>query len=581
MVTAYVTRAEGTGDGRDVTTTTSTQISRAEGRAVGFPMLTFGPALSPAESSDSLRLEILTPSGTVLDNDYQKRRGLRFSVEHNGAGSLGFELDLDQLTSGIDDAMIAPDNLVRVHFGDLTSWPYGIAEGFITSNPPAKDQTGRWPLQVSCDGSLNILEYGVLWPPDGATGDTREFSYTMGQTGPSWVPEEWGRPVGRLVKTSFRWNKRYPRGWPESKSRWLWDSSPESNSPEGERKFVSSTFTLTSTRNVHFYAAGDDNLKLYLNGARLKTKRRGAWHRTASFTRKLVAGTYTVAALVSNMPGGDNKSGFIFAAALLKADGTRDSWLLRSSETTFQVRKSGGYFAQVPLPPDGWYPAAVLRQHVAEAAGRGVRLHSGITVAYTATEDSYGTAWTDKGKAEYEIGMSGAQLTEDVTASGTDVAMLPGLQLSAWRHRGFDLRDRVVITQARSVSYTGRSWGRIRTVGVTHQESGWTATNGDVGGPYGRREMSISGGGQDGDVQADIFAAQAMATSASPEETIQAVTSTDDLRAGAPMPFRDYNVGDLITMETSGRLIGVKVMTISGEEDPTKRVTFTTQGYPV
>jgi hypothetical protein len=283
------------------------------------------------------------------------------------------------------------------------------------------------------------------------------------------------------------------------------------------------------------------------------------------------------------MPGGDNKSGFIFAAAQLKADGSREKWLLRSATDTFKVKTAGGYFGQVPLPPDGWYPAAVLLQHVSEANGRGVKFHNLISATYTSAVDSYGSAWTDKGQSEYQIDTTGAALGDMVRASGVDVAMLPGLKLCAWRHRGFDLRDRVIISAPMGTGWGSRAWPRVRTVGLTHHESGWTETAGDptVAATYGRREMAISGGGTDGDLQADALAAQALRTAGEPEETIEVTITSADLRSGAPQPFRDFNVADIISAETKGGFTPIKVMSITGAEQETKEVRWTIAGYPV
>ena len=232
-------------------------------KATGYAALGIPVAPAPGAAPDALRVEILTETGTQLVADLATRRNLSFSVEHNGSGTISFETDLDALTNGIDSALIDPSNLVRIHYGDLPAWPYGVAEGFITSAPPTKDDTSNWTLQVAGPGSWDVLDFGALWPPGGATGDTREFSYTAGQTGAAFVPEEWHKPSGYLVRSSFRWKKRYPRGWPEKKAHWIWSSSPEKNSANGTRQFVG-TFTLAAKKNVHFYAAGDDNLKLYL-----------------------------------------------------------------------------------------------------------------------------------------------------------------------------------------------------------------------------------------------------------------------------------------------------------------------------
>jgi hypothetical protein len=74
---------------------------------------------------------------------------------------------------------------------------------------------------------------------------------------------------------------------------------------------------------------------------------------------------------------------------------------------------------------------------------------------------------------------------------------------------------------------------------------------------FGRKEVTFSGGGTDGDLQADALARQGLAEIGSPEETLAATITSDDLRAGAPMPFRDFNVADIVTMEAYRRFISM------------------------
>jgi hypothetical protein len=563
------------------------QVDAGTASAVGYAAL--GVPATPALSAvpDALRLEITTADGTQLVNDFTARRNLSFTVEHNGSGTISFDADLAAFDDGLESALLDPNNLVRVHFGDLPGWPYGVAEGFVTSAPPVKNDDGSWSLQVACAGSWDVLDFGLLWPPAGATGDTREFSYTAGQTGPSWVPAQWGKPYSTNVKRSFRWKHRWPRGWSESKASWVWSSSPEKKSPLGTRQFVSDPFTLTARSYVRFQVAGDETLRLYLNGALIKRRRFGGWKRRSLFTRRLPAGTYVLASSVANVGGGDNRSGFIYTIEQVTADGDHVKWLQRSSSTSCVVKKVPGYFAQVPLPPDGWYPAAVLYVHVGEAAARGDAFHPQIVRTFDTVKDSSGSAWTVKGPAEYDLAISGAELGEKIRALGVDLAMLPGLRLSAWAHRGFDLRDRVKIAVPMGMGWSSRAWPRVRTVGLTHQEQGWTETTTDDAAAlteFGRRELALSGGGVDGDVQADVFAKAAMTTAASPEETIEAtITSAQlvDPDYPAPMPFRDFNVADTVLFETIGGYQPVKVMSIRGDEQDDKSVNFTIAGYPV
>lgn len=584
MPVGYADTGTAAAVGYDASADLASSVNTATASAVGYAALGIGAAPDTSSAPDALRLEIVSKDGTQLVPDLP-RRNLSFLVEHNGSGFVNFEMDLDALPEGVAFDPDNPSNLARVHFGDLPAWPYGVAEGVAMSAPPSKDEkSGGWALQVACPGSGDLLGLGLLWPPAGATGNTREFSYTAGMTGPSWVPAQWGKPYGYNVKSSWRWREhRWPRGWPESKAQWLGLTSPEKKSPNGKQQFSDGTFTLTAKGDVRFHTAGDDTLRLYMNGALLKKKPKGAWHTTTTFTRTLKAGTYKMASEVANLPGTNNRTGFLLAVELLKANGEHDRWLLRSKTDTFKVRKSAGYIAQVPLPPDGWYPAAVLHTHIGECAARGVDFHPEITLTFSTTHDSSGSAWTAKGPAEYDLSISGADLAEKIRAGSVDVAMLPGLRQSAWKSRGFDLRDRVVVSAPMGHGWTSRAWPRVRTVGLTHHESGWAETVGDVAGPFGRREMALSGGGVDGDLQADVFAAQALATAASPEETIEWTVSTADMvgEGAQPMPFRDYNVADVVSAETIGEFTPVKVMSIAGAEQGDGSVVFRIAGYPV
>lgn len=596
VVTALTAAA--TADGEDAGSSNTPLGRRARARAAGYAALVSGPPRPASDAPDGVRLEILTAAGVQLVNDLIVRRGLTWTVEHNGSGSTGFSSVLDDLEDrGLDpEVLFAADNLVRVHYGDDAGGlarPYGVAEGIITSAPPVQDESGTWSVQVACPGSYDVLDFGVLWPPTGATGDTREFSYTAGQTSPSWVPEEWGKPVVKLVRSSKRWKpKKRPKGWPEKQAAWCWSTDPDKNLSGGgavlgtgqdANQFVG-TFTLASAGKVRIYAAGDRDLKLYLDGARIVSKKPG-WKKTSQVTRQLAAGVHTLSAEVTQVAG--IGGGYLAAVALLNTKGGVASWLYRTGKDSTQIKTAAGYVAQVPLPPDGWYPAAVLHTHVTEAAGRGVEFHAGgagVALAFTPTHDSSGSAWTAKGPAEHEIGISGAELGEKVRAGGADVAMLPGLRLAAWRARGWDLRDRVIVSLPAATRWTSRAWPRVRTVGLVRHESGWTgATTDDPGllADFGRRELTLSGGGVDGDLQADVFAQQAITTAASPEETIEVEITSADITAGAPCPHRDFDVADTILVATRGGYTPVKVMAITGVEQDSSVLRFTVAGYPV
>jgi hypothetical protein len=129
--------------------------------------------------------------------------------------------------------------------------------------------------------------------------------------------------------------------------------------------------------------------------------------------------------------------------------------------------------------------------------------------------------------------------------------------------------------------WSSRTWSRVRSVALTRHESGWTTSNGaaSVSSTYGRRELTVSGGGTDGDLQADALAQQALSTAGVPEETIEVTISSADTTG--MQPFRDFNVADIVSVETVGGFTAVKVMSIAGSEQESREVRWTIAGYPV
>lgn len=576
VITAGIGSASVSGYGARVGNASTLHVGTAT--AVGYPAKVWHP-VEVGTAPDALRLEILTSAGVQVDGDYEQRRGLSFSVEHNGSGAITFDTDLSALPLGIDDPRLAPTNVVRVHFGYDATAPYGVAEGILAAAPPSKNDLGDFNVQIPCPGSWDALDFGELWPTIAQAGDTREFSYTAGQTSSWYHPDEWAAPPGhKLVKDSFRWTTgKRPHNWPENKAKWLWPTSPENNSPKGTVAFRS-TVNFPHAGDYKFYFAADDKGSLYVDGTKIKSRSGGAWKDTSSVTRRITAGDHTVAANVTNSSGG--KSGYLCAIKRV----SNGAWIFRTSETNTVYRKTIGWTEAVPLPPIGWYPPAVLRLHVQEAAARGVLFHNLMSLTYSDTADSTGSGWTENGTSEYDIGISGVELGEKIRSVGYDLAMLPGFRLAAWKHRGFDLRTYVTIRHPQNVSYPARSWSRVRTYGLTHFEGGWEETLGPdaaINAAYGRREAAYSAGGVQDAAGADGFATAAMNATGLPEETVEVTFTSADLAGGTPWPFRDYNVADIITVEGVGRFIPIKVMSIAGAEQPTKEVVFTVSGYPV
>lgn len=561
---------------------TATDPSAALGIVVDLPGGSLWAAPNPSTVPDALRLEILASDGTPLVPDIPKRRALSGSVEQDAAGAISFNIgtyDLefyDPEGDGEDNNLVSllnPGNLMRVWHG-----PRAIAEAIMDSAPPEEQDDGSWAYTVEGRGSLDILNNAVLYPEVWLAGDDRAFDYGSQRSpfGGWFVSSEWRRPVEVRVRSSFRWTqrkRRWPKGWPERNANWIWSSNPETGSADGPRWFYS-TVTLGARARVRMWAAGDDTLQLKVDGNVVLNVGNGGWHKARTVTMALEAGQHVIAARVTNLPSdvpGTNRSGFAFALGRINVHGDVTAWLLRSNRTRWLVHKG-------PNPP-GWFPPSALRAHVIEGQGRNVQSYDSVTLAFSDIRDSAGRPYTTRRDFTIPIGSEGGEVADVVRAYGYSVNMLPGLRLGCWSARGRDLRSYVALTKPVTASYPSRVWSRVKTVVLTHAANGWRVDGTPSAGLnhyYGRRETMLVAGGAKSAQAAQAQGLAALRDAATPEETIEIVlTSTS-----GHQPFRDFDIGDLVSVAVEHRSVGARVKAIAFQEMPTKEIRWTVTLYP-
>lgn len=532
----------------------------------GLPGVVRTPAPTAQTTPDAVRARVVDWAGNYICH-LPHTQGLRWLDEHNTAGAGSIDVHRYDDVEAEHPTVWTAGNHILISVGTLDIFRLILDdEAGFRIDEASGERIDAW-AGTGAMGVLNsgmcIPEYG--WRPEAT--EERTFDYGSDPTKGGWyVSREWKKPVGKLIRSSWRWwyKKRHlPKGWSEKKAQWLWWKDPDATSSVNETDYLIGEFNLASSGRVRYQVAGDDTLEFQLDGEVRTTTGPGGWRRVNKGVLHLSAGRHYVAAKVTNTAGSagnQNRSGFIVAIARINGDGDVVKWLLRSSPSTFKVRR--------PLSgPPGWFAAQILRQLVQEQKDRGCAGHAGVTFGFTTTTDSAGVAWAGRQEISITVGTQALDYIQQLVETGMDVAMTPGLQLNAWRSRGADRSGWVRLDQndARSLSESGSQLPAIKNSAHAKAATGWVGQ--DDGGSiaaHGRRETLISLGGSQSPNQTATSVAAMLPDLANPPQTYEVKLSG---ALGRWQPYRDFNVADWISYKPAGRTTWgrFRVMSIAGE----------------
>lgn len=514
---------------------------------------------------DAVRARVLDFTGAFICH-LPRALGLRWMDEFNTAGAGSIDAfrydDVEVAHPGVWN----PGNQILISVGNVDVFRLVLdSEGGYRI-----DDTGSRVDTWAGSGALGVLNSGMCIPEYGWRNEAteeRSFDYGSNPTLANWVvPSEWKTPVGKPVRSSWRWTykKRHlPKGFPTKAAQWLWYRSPDATSSSDETCYFRSSFTISQARRVKFWVCGDDTLEFQLDGEVRLTTGPGGWKKPSIFVMNLSAGTHYVAAKVSNRPGStgnQNRSGFLCAIGRINGDGDVTKWLNRTRPDNWTVRR------QLSSAP-GWFPAQVLLQLAMEQQDRGCAGHSPVTFGFTTTRDSASVGWVGRQDRSIAVGTQALDYIQELVEAGIDVAMTPGLRLNAWRKRGVDRSGYIRIDQGagRVLDESAPQLPAIRNVAYGHANSGWAgvAHSGSVA-ARGRRETVIALGSSRSQAQTAATITSLLPDLAGPPQTIEVKISG---AAGGAQPYRHFNVGDWVSYRASGATTWgrFRVMSISGE----------------
>lgn len=224
----------------------------------------------------------------------------RFVDEFNSAGYGEAIVPMDSPDAGI----LLRDTVVKVHYGDAVRFAW-----FVESiDRSLVDSDGRRLIKASGRGILAWLDDAVVYPQRGlANYNTPQRGYDFRAEGGSWVTasSSFSAPVGVAWKDDNTAREKAPRGWPDKDAQWIWATSPTAAVDEGAVNWFRSTFTLSSSSKVRFWATADNAFDLYVDGLLLlssadQSSSGATWTQMRKRTLRLPAGTHQLAARVEN-----------------------------------------------------------------------------------------------------------------------------------------------------------------------------------------------------------------------------------------------------------------------------------------
>lgn len=247
-----------------------------------------------------LRFQVFDPTNTTFLGELTTASDGEFVDEYNGPGFGKVTVLLDSADAGL----LLRDRVVRVLYEGSARFSWFIE----TLDRTLADRSGQQLLTVSGRGLLAWLEDAVVYPQGGlreTSSAERPFNYAS-EDGPWKSSVTWSAPVG--VKWSDDTSPRagLPANWPDKDAMWIWSTDPDGQTvPEGTINYFRSTFTLTDSARIKFFATADNYFELYLDGTLVMssdrfTENAPSFAQQTSYTTRLGAGEHTLAARVRN-----------------------------------------------------------------------------------------------------------------------------------------------------------------------------------------------------------------------------------------------------------------------------------------
>jgi hypothetical protein len=247
-----------------------------------------------------LRFQVYDGTNTTLLGELVSASEGEFVDEYNGAGFGKVKV----LLESADAALLLRDRVVRVLYEGSARFAWFVE----TLDRTLADSSGQQWLVASGRGLLAWLEDALVYPQGGlreTASEDRPFNYAS-EDGAWKSSVAWSTPVGVLWRNDTSPRAGLPQGWPDRDAQWIWSTSPTSQTVvEGTENYFRSTFTLTDSTRVKFFATADNFFDMYLDGSLVMssdrfTENSPSFAQQTSYTTRLGAGEHTIGVRVRN-----------------------------------------------------------------------------------------------------------------------------------------------------------------------------------------------------------------------------------------------------------------------------------------
>jgi hypothetical protein len=472
---------------------------------------------------------IVLVNGTELASDAFAR-----SFEEQLADIGGFSFQV--LRSDYLAAPIAFEDQVAIRLDGVDCFP-GYVE-LLDHVAIAQGEDADETVTVHGRNTAGELESYAIGPSRGSGVLPIEDTRTL-----SWVSADYsatasGWPLAKTVNFQSNYagtGAPRPHIWPDTTGKWIWGNVPGVTSldaPQGICLFRKA-ITLADTATCRFFFAGDNVMRIWIDGAEM------TWFAGSAVGRyveiELSAGGHYIAAKVANkvdVPGENNPAGFILVGYTVNGSGLLDTKIVET-DTTWRC-------LPYPVRAPGFTDGKAIRLFFQEAG-----LDSEWTLDFTDTKDSDGNPWTYQREIAVNVGRSILEYLRERAGFAIDFAVAPGGSkiLRAWNFGGRGVVRSTTLQQTTdpatsdflALTHAGK---RTHIDGTLIRYADGHTEEGDAG-KTGYLEI----GHVLSEEEAQEIAAALRATRSEPTYS---TTATLHPRSDATTPYKGFHVGDWI-----------------------------------
>jgi hypothetical protein len=526
--------------------------SYSQPQTTAAPFLHASVAFAPViQQEASLGLVLLDAAGDPIGDTFARS----FEEQLADVGSFSFQM----LRAGFAGAVDFDDNVTFKLDG--TARFLGLVENLDHVALAAGEEAEQ---TVTVSGRGVLAEWGrrVVNPsrPVGSFPVEQVRSW-------SWVGPDFTPPWGLAKRTNRQreyasWRAPLPHIWPDTSAWWIGPNRADSTAESGPTgaTLYAYEFNVADDAEVRVFAAGDNSIQLYLDGALILESK--SFTRTSYVDIELSAGDHILRARGNNYPKATlpNPGNIIVAGYTIGDAGLLDE-LVFNTDADWQALYIGS----------GSPPTFTYGRVLTDLFNEGDLASEGWSLGFTEANDSAGAPWARHREISVQVGKSSLAALLEMSDVDIDLAVAPGSKtLLAWNRGGRGVVTPTVLQQTTdpetsdflALSHRGSATRVNRYLirygdGLTEYED--TASISE----HGLREDYLELGSVQSEAAAQAIAETLMENRADPAHSTTATLHPHD---AAATPYSGFEVGDWVDCpdenddDTSMRVVAVTLV---------------------